>query len=419
MKTVKGTRDLMPEDKRIKDFLIEKIRSVFELYSFQPIETPALESWEVLSKKGAGGEEVIKEAYDFKDKAGRRIGLRYDLTVPLARVVAANPNLILPFKRYQTGKIWRYDDVSKGRLREFSQMDIDIVGSESMLADAEIISCVIDCFNKLGFKKFYIRLNNRKILTDLAKYAGVDEKKMPDVFRIIDKLEKVGIGEVKKQMEEIASEDSIKKILNFIKIKGKNEDVLKKAEKIVKSEGIDELREILSYVKDDSKLRIDLSLARGLDYYTGPIYEVFADEEIGSIAAGGRYDKLIGLFLKRNVPATGISFGLDRIIEVMKQRKMTNTDNQVRVFVAAVNDKVRDKALEIVQMLRDKSLSCDYDLRSRSLSKQLEYASNMKIPYVVIVGERELKEDSVKLRNMETGKEELVKISKLVKILAT
>jgi histidyl-tRNA synthetase len=319
MQTVKGTRDLMPEDMRIKQFVIDKLKTVFEIYGFQPIDTPSLESWKVLSAKGTGGEEVIKEAYDFEDKAGRRIGLRYDLTVPLARFIANNPNLILPFKRYQTGKIWRYDDVSRGRFREFSQADIDIVGSKSVLADAEIISCAIDCFKELGFKKFYVRLNNRKVLSALVKYAGVKENKMLYVFRIIDKLEKTGIGNVRKQMEDIVSKDSTKKILDFIRIKGSNEEVIKKAGKVV-SDGIDDLREILSCVNDKSKVRIDLSLARGLDYYTGPIFEVFAEDGIGSVAAGGRYDKLIGLFLKRDIAATGISFGIDRIMEVMKQK---------------------------------------------------------------------------------------------------
>lgn len=409
MQTVKGTRDLMPEDAGAKERIIDSIRKIFELYGFQPLDTPALESWEVLSKKGAGGEGVVKEAYDFEDKAGRRIGLRYDLTVPLARVIASNPNLVLPFKRYQTGKIWRYDDISKGRFREFTQMDIDIVGSESVLADAEVISCAIDCFKAIKLENFYVRLNSRKILSDLAEYAGVAKNKVLDVCRVIDKLEKIGIDEVRKQMEDIVSKESAKKILDFVKIKGSNEEVLKKAGKIIKSDGLEELREILDYVKDD-KVKIDLSLARGLDYYTGPIYEVFADKEIGSVAAGGRYDRLIGLFSNKDVPATGISFGIDRLIELIKLK----TENR-KVFVVSVNDKVRKDSLKLVKDLRKNSISVDYDLRGRNLSKQLEYASSMNIPYAVIVGERELKEKSVKVRDMKTGKEELVKIKDLAK----
>ena len=407
MQTVKGTRDLMPEEASIKEYVMDKIKEVFKIYGFQPLETPALESWEVLSKKGAGGEDVLKEAYDFEDKAGRRIGLRYDLTVPLARVIAINPNIILPFKRYQTGNTWRYNDVSKGRFREFTQMDIDIVGSESVLADAEIISCTIDCFKAIDLEKFYVRLNNRKILSDLADYAGV--KKKLEVFRIIDKLEKIGMDEVRKQMEEVTSKEATKKILDFIKIKGSNDEVLKKAGKMIKSEGLKELKEIVSYVNSD-KVKIDLSLARGLDYYTGPIYEVFADKDIGSVAAGGRYDKLIGLFNK-DIPATGLSFGIDRIIEIIKVK----TENKTKVFVIAVNDKVRNKVLDIVKILREKKIGTDFDLRSRTLSNQLKYASSMKIPYAVIVGEKELENKSVKIRNMKTGKEELVKINNLSK----
>ncbi|MFH1473398.1 MAG: histidine--tRNA ligase [Candidatus Aenigmatarchaeota archaeon] len=415
MQTVKGTRDLMPEDMRIKQLVVDKLKKVFEVYGFQPLDTPALESWDVLSAKGAGGEDVIKEAYDFEDKGGRRIGLRYEFTVSLARVVASNPNMILPFKGYQTGKIWRYDDVSKGRFREFSQFDGDIVGSGSVMADAENISCAIDCLKSLGFKDFYIRVNNRKVIAAMAKYAGIKENKITEVFRIIDKLEKMGMESVTEQLEEAVTKKCAKKILDFIMIKGNNKQVIAKAEKIIKSEGLQELKDVISYVNDSSKVKIDLSLARGFDYYTGLVYEIFAGKDIGSVGGGGRYDKLIGIFLKRDVPACGISFGLDRLIEVIKERKLLKAENSLKVFVVAVNDKVRDNVLDIVRELRGKGIPTDYDLRSRKLSKQLEYASTMKIPFVAIVGEKELAKKSVTLRNMETGKEEMVKISQIAK----
>jgi len=415
---VKGTKDFLPEELILRQQVLEKIRNVFELFAFQPLETPALESWEVLSAKGAGGEDILKESYNFEDKSGRRIGLRYDLTVPLARVIADNPNLALPFKRYQIEKVWRYGEVTKDRMREFLQADVDIVGSESMLADAEIIACTISCFNALGFKKFIVRLNNRKILTELLKIAKVSENKITDTLRSVDKLQKIGIEGVKKELEEKGIlEESIKKILNFIEIKGENEKVLKEAEKeLGLTEGLKELKEIISYLKImklDSKVKIDFSLARGLDYYTGPIFEVFVEEGIGSVAGGGRYDKMIGLFLGRDVPATGISLGIERIIEVMKERKMTDTKSKIKVFVVAVNDKVRDKVLEIVKMLREKSIATDYDLRFRSLSKQLDYVNSLGIPFAIIIGEKELEKNSVKLRDMKTGKEELVKINKI------
>lgn len=419
---VKGTRDFMPEEMILRQQVLEKIRNVFETFGFQPLETPALESWEVLSAKGAGGEEILNETYNFKDKGDRRIGLRYDLTVPLARVLASNPNLSLPFKRYQIQNVWRYGDIAKDRFREFLQADIDIVGSESMLADAEIIACTISVLNNLGFKKYLVRINNRKILEDMVKYAGIKDK-VADVLRGIDKLEKMGEENVKKELKEKnISADSIDKIMDMIKIKGEPEEVLAKVKKIIKSDGIKELEELISFLKKmkvESKIKIDLSLARGLDYYTGPIFEIFAEEEIGSIAGGGRYDKMIGLFSGKDIPATGISFGIERIIEVMKERKMIESKkSKVRAFVVAVNDKLRDKVLEIVQELRNNSIQTDYDLKMRSLSKQLSYANSMEIPNVIIVGEKELKENSVKLRKMDTGKEILVKLDDLVTLLS-
>lgn len=364
---IKGTRDFLPEEALIRQTIINKMKSVFERFGFLPLETPALESWEILSAKGTGGEEILKEAYVFEDKGGRKIGLKYDQTVPLARVIASNPNLTLPFKRYQIQNAWRYGDVAKDRFREFLQADIDIVGSDSMLADAEIISCVISTLSELGFKKFTVRINNRKILSALVKYAGVPEEKFLDVFRTIDKLIKIGESGVEKELiEKGISKEASKKILEFIKIS--DENALEKAEKLVKDkQGIEELKQIIYYLKKmkvEPKFRVDLSLARGLDYYTGPTFEVFAEEGVGSLAGGGRYDKMIGLFLGRDIPATGISFGIERIIEVMKERKMIKAEkSNVKIFVVAVNDKVRDKVLEIVQMLREKSIATDYDLR--------------------------------------------------------
>jgi len=418
IQTVKGTRDFLPEEALIRQTIIDKMKKVFERFGFLPLETPALESWEVLSVKGAGGEEILKETYNFEDFSKRRIALRYDLTVPLARVIAMNPNLPLPFKRYQIQNVWRYGDIAKDRFREFLQADIDTVGSDNMLADAEIIACVISTLTELGFEKFTVRLNNRKILSALVKYVGVPEKKILDVFRTIDKLIKIGEEGVEKELiEKGISKNISKKILDFIKIKGENS--LEKAEKLIKDkEGIDELRQIDSFLREmkvEPKVEIDLSLARGLDYYTGPIFEVFAEEGIGSLAGGGRYDKMIGLFLGRDIPATGISFGIERIIEVMKERKMIKTKkSNVKVFVIAVNDKVRNKVLELTQQLRNNKIPADFDIRERSLSKQLEYANSLEIPFVLIVGEKELEKDSVKLRDMRTGKEEFIKIKEIM-----
>ena len=201
MKTVKGTRDFLPEEMLLRQQIIEKIRAVFENFGFQPMETPALEAWKTLSTKGAGGDEILKESYNFEDKGGRMIGLRYDLTVPLARLISENPNTPLPFKRYQIGKVWRYGDVAKGRLREFLQADVDIVGSNSSLADAEVIACAITCFKELGFKDFYIRLNTREKLSEvIEKNTNISQEKVIDVARIIDKKDKIGEEGVREEL---------------------------------------------------------------------------------------------------------------------------------------------------------------------------------------------------------------------------
>lgn len=423
----KGTKDYLPEEMIIRQEVLDKVRSVFESFGFQPLETPAIENWEILSAKGAGGPEILKETYKFKDKGDRWVGLRYDLTVPLSRVIAMKRDLPLPFKRYQIEKVWRYGDVTKDRFREFLQADIDTVGSESMLADSEIVACAISVLDALGFKKFMVRLNNRKILTALMKYAGVEKEKMLDVFRGIDKLDKIGLKGVKKDLSEKGIlEEVAEKISKFIKIKGKPEVVLEKAEKLIKDikegrEGIEELKEMVSYLRKmgvEQKFKIDLSLARGLDYYTGPIFEVFAEEGIGSLAGGGRYDRMIGLFLKKDIPATGISLGIERIIEVMKERTMIKEKRtKVKVFVANVDENVIDESLKIAQKLREKEIPSDFNLRGRSLPRQLEYADSLRIPFVIIVGSKELKSGKFKLKDMKTGKEEKLTIQDIIRKL--
>jgi len=425
LKPLKGTRDFLPEEMIIRQKILEKVKNTFELFGFQPLETPALESWEILSAKGAGGEEILKETYNFEDLGKRRVGLRYDLTVPLARVVASNPNLPLPFKRYQIQNVWRYGDVSKGRLREFLQADIDIVGSGSMLADTEVIACAVFCLNSLGFKDFIVRINNRKILSALVKFAEIEEEKSLDVFRSLDKIEKIGEEKVKKELEEKGvSKNSIKKIFDFIKTDEIPQKVFEKIEELnfdEGKEGIEELREIVFYLekmKVKAKIKIDLSLARGLDYYTGPIFEISAGNNIGSIAGGGRYDELIGIFAGRKIPATGISLGIERIIEIMKREKMVKEKkSKTEIFVATLNKEVLKNSLEIIQKLRENGIKTDFDLRERNLTRQLKYADSLGIPYVLIIGEKELSEKKFRLRDMKRKVEREVELSEVIKIL--
>ena len=421
---VRGMRDILPEEMIQRQNVLNEIRKAFELYGFLPLETPAIERWELLSAKGAGGPEVLEETYRFEDKAGRLIGLRYDLTVPLARVVASNPNLPMPFKRYQISRVWRYGDVARGRLREFWQADADIVGSKDMLADAEVVACAITAFKRLGFKEFTVRLNHRKILSALIRYSGVEESKIFDAYRAIDRLDKVGlIGVEKELLLRGISTESAGKILDLIGLRGDAEKVLDEAEELLHrdeegTEGIEDLRNLISYLGKmnvEPKFNVDLSLARGLDYYTGPIFEVSCAEGVGSLAGGGRYDKLIGLISSRDVPATGVSLGVERIIEVMRERGMLNIEkSKVKVFVAKAGEGLTDEVLKLVNMLRESDVSAEFDLRGRSLRKQLEYADSRGINYVLIVGRRELEKGLIKLRDMSNRVEMEVPVKDLI-----
>lgn len=419
---LRGMRDFSPEEVFLREKIIKKIKSCFELFGFKPLETPSLEKWDILSAKGGGGKEILKETYSFEDRSGRKVGLIYDLTIPLARFAANNPNIPLPFKRYQIQKVWRYGDVKRGRLREFYQCDIDVVGSNSMLADVECVACAIFCLEKLGFKNFKVKLSNRKILTALVKYAGVEESKVVETFRAIDKLDKIGIDGVKSELKKIElKEETIEKIIELINLSG--EEALEKAEKLLGEggkEGIEELREFLKFsdmFKIKDKILIDFSLARGLDYYTGPIFEIWSEEKIGSLAGGGRYNNLIEIFAKRKIPATGISLGIERIIELIKSEQKIEKKTPSRVFIATVSSNFMKNAIEIANYLRKRGIECEFDLMKRNLSKQLEYVDKLNIPLVIIIGKEEIERKVVKIRNMKTGEEKLIEINELEKFL--
>lgn len=412
-KPVKGMRDLLPEDKILLDSVLDTIKETFEEYGFDPLETPALESFDMLSAKGAGGPEILKETYNFEDQAGRRIGLRYDLTVPLARVMARFPNLPKPFKRYQIGKVWRYGDVAKGRLRELWQADIDTIGSSSMKADAEIIACSVIIFRKLGFKRFVVRINNRKQLNSLLKSVGVPSGKYNSVLRIVDKLEKIGRKGVEEELKEKGFfKEMIDELLRTITSKTDFKKL-----KLEDNTGIEELKELMKYLKimKIKEAKIDLSLARGLDYYTGTIFEINAGKEVGSVAGGGRYDEMIGRFSGTDVPAVGISFGPNRIVELMTSKKIVKKPTLVKVFVASTGEDVDDYTVKLTQNLREKGISADFNLLGRNLTKQIDYANRKGIPFVVIVGPKEIKKKKVTLKNMKTGKEKLINLTELYK----
>ncbi|MBU0530679.1 MAG: histidine--tRNA ligase [Nanoarchaeota archaeon] len=424
MQPPRGTRDFMPADMIRREYIFQTVKKVFEQFGFDPLETPAFESWELLSKKGVGGDEVKDEIYYFKDKSDRELGLRFDLTASLARVIASNPQLPKPFKRYQIGRVWRYDRPQAGRFREFWQADVDVVGSSQMDADVECLAAAVKALESLGFKNFIIRLNNRKILDSLIKASGIRKNEF-DVFRSLDKLEKIGEADVVKELvSKGVSKKECDSLLNMMEIKGSPEDVLKRGRKLCKSEGFDELEQMVSLSKQygiDKYIVIDFSLVRGLDYYTGPIFEVFVKEfaNLGSITAGGRYDNLVKNYGGRDTPATGISLGIERIYEIMESRNMFKLPKTVTdVFVVAVSDDVRKDVIKITSKLRAAGVKSELDLNNRNFKKQLEYADALGINYVLIIGEKELKSKKFPLKDMKKRAQKEMDLDDVIKKLS-
>ncbi len=423
LETARGTRDFPPSEKIIRDKVINQIKEIFEIYGFSPLETPTFEKLEILEAKFGAGEnsDAISEIYRFKDQGNRDLGLRYEFTFALARFVGQNPQLKLPFKRYQIGTVFRDGPIKAGRYREFYQCDIDVVGVKSVLADAEALAVVKDVFNKLKLD-VVIEVNDRKLLTEIIKYSGIEENQATQVIISIDKLKKIGINGVKAELlEKQIPKDKIEKLMNLLTEieKGTNTEKLKSLKKILgETEGLKEIEELLSYLKDFSvDVEFSPSLARGLGYYTGPIFEVFLKDQTimsSSIAGGGRWDKMIGKYIgneKMNYPATGLSFGIEPIMDIILKRDGTERQTVTDLFVIPI--KTKEQAIKITQELRKRGLKAQVDLLDRSVSKNIEYADKLGIPYVGFLGEDEIKQNKIKIRNLKTGKEELIDVDKV------
>lgn len=427
LETAKGVRDFPPEEKIIRDKIVDTLKQVFESYGYNPFEQPIIERLDVLTAKFGAGEEsdAYKEIFKFKDQGKRELGLRFELTLSLCRFIAMNPNIKMPFKRYEIGRVYRDGPIKLGRYREFWQCDVDVVGTSSVLADAEIIAIARDVFKNLGFDAV-IEVSNRKLLNGILEGAGVSPKLRMPAMISIDKLKKIGIQGVKKELREKGiKQEAIKKIIDILDVKGNNLTKIKKLKKIINNktgkQGLDELEEIFQYLKS---MKVDNavfnpSLARGLAYYTGPVYEVFLKKSkvTSSVAGGGRYDEFIGSFLgrKTQIPATGISFGLEPITEAIKLRTKEFRKSVSKVYVIPI--KTTQEALKVTQELRKTGIKTDIDVIGRGISANLSYANALNIPYVVIVGKEELKKKKVKLRDMKTGKEKLLTLKDLIKFL--
>lgn len=391
----KGTKDFLPEDQIIRQKIIDTCKEVFELYGFPPMETPGIERLEVLTSKGVGGSEIGKEIFKLKDRAGRELGLRFDLTVPTARVLSQNKQLRLPFKRYQMGKVWRQEFGT--RMREFWQCDADTIGSATVLSDVEPILMMRDVFIRLGLN-VEIRFNSRALLNKIAEDAGIPKTKLTKVILALDKLEKIGEKGVGKELEKIGVKGNVVKRFTTAKV-------------------TDDTRMNEVYIlarKLGANAVFDPTLARGLDYYTGIIYEAKTKEYPSSIAAGGRYDKLLSKLGDIDKPAVGVSFGVDRIFEILKKKESAKSST-ARVYVVPIN--TYGSVFDIADQLRKAGIKTDVDLLGRSPSKNLTYAEKMGIPYSLLMGEKELKTGKFSLKNMKTGKEQQLNIKQVIKLL--
>ena len=417
---LKGFRDYLPEQMRLRQRVIAIFRDVFEKHGYEPLDTPAIEYLEVLTGKAGENEKLM---YQFVDHGGRNVGLRYDLTVPLARFMAMNQNdIVLPFKRYHIAPVWRAERPQRGRGREFWQCDADIVGSPSMLADAESIAVLSEALDGVGLSSATVLINHRKLLESLARLAGVPEERAGGVFRAIDKLGKIGGDGVLKELEAAGiNRDAGQRVLDLVSQTGESDELLDEAERRLADipgarDAIRDLRELLGYLSDlgvpERAYRVDLSLARGIDYYTGPVYEaVVSEHDIGSVAGAGRYDGLVGTFLGRPVPATGMSLGFERIIEVVRELDLLPVDAAVaQVFVVAVPETLAD-AGRIATDLRRAGVRVDQSiLINRGLGDQLKHADRRGIPLVVIPGEAELGRGNVAVKDLKSGEQREVSL---------
>ena len=442
-----GTRDFGPDVVRKRNYILNTIKNVFELYGFQPLETPAMENLDTLmGKYGEEGDKLIfkilNNGLDNSDKEkqirenfekvlqGKNTkgiterALKYDLTIPFARYVAMNHSqLTFPFKRYQVQPVWRADRPQRGRYREFYQCDADVVGSNALLNEVELASIYHEVFSRLKLDGYELRINHRKILTALAEICGGADKMM-DITITIDKLDKIGIDKVKDELiQRGLAAEQINIIEKYLSITGTNDEILNSLLEIIGSsetgkKGIEQVSFVLANLQPQTlNLKLNPTLARGLNYYTGIIFEAKAPEivKMGSIGGGGRYDDLTGLFGVPNIPGVGISFGVDRIYDVMEELNLFPPDVHVGTQVLFFNlgEAESKKSFELMQQLRQQGIRCELYHETVKFDKQFKYAEKKNIPFVVIIGEKELNDNNCNIKNLSTGKQETILLKDL------
>ncbi len=416
-RTLPGFMELLPNEQILFNQMKQKIEESYKRFGFLPIDTPVLELSEVLLAKAGG--ETEKQIYRFT-KGDTDISLRFDLTVPLAKYVAKNyGNLSFPFRRYQIGKVYRGERAQKGRYREFYQCDIDIIGDETLdiINDAELPVIIAYTFSNLGFDDFTIKINNRKILNGLYESIGQKENSV-EIMRIIDKIDKIGQEAVKEELEKLGLDDkTINTIIDFIKIDGSTNEKLEKLENLkINNEtylkGVEELKYVIKYIRlfgmKEENFTVDLTIARGLDYYTGTVYETFLNNyrELGSVCSGGRYENLAGNYTDKKLPGVGISIGLTRLFYKLNELNIIKAEKKSisEILIIPMTDNI-EKTYKLATELRDLNINTEVYLNDKKLKAKVKYADKLEIPYIIVIGDNEIEEGKVKVKNMETGEE--------------
>jgi histidyl-tRNA synthetase len=414
-RTLKGFRDFLPAAMIPREKLIETARQVYRSFGFSPIDTPALEHLEILI--GKGSDETDRQLYRFEDHGGRPVGMRFDLTVPLARFAAQHiQTLGIPFKRYQVGTVWRGENTQRGRYREFMQCDFDTIGSLSVAADIETGAVIHELLVALGFERFTIRLNNREVLNGLLEKLGLSDKATA-VLRSLDKLAKIGPEKVAAEMQTTAglSSEQANQLMELSSLQGQHDELLTSLQPLVAGSetgeaGLARLAEILSGLRaagvPESRVQLDVSIARGLDYYTGAIYETFLDdlEGIGSVCSGGRYDNLAELYTKQQLPGIGASLGLDRLLAAMDELGMIESvGTPADVMITCFSMDGLERYLQIASQLRSAGLAVELYPEARKLGQQLKYADQRGYPLVIIAGPDELADNECQVKQMQSG----------------
>lgn len=417
-KILKGTREFGPKEMSKRNVVMAKIKEIFARYGYDPIETPILNPAETIL--GKYGEEGNRLTYNFLDNGKRRLALPYDLTVPFARYFAANwKELPLPFKRYQIQRVWRGEKPTKGRLREFYQCDIDVIGTESLVAEAEVARVITTVFTELGFKNFQIKTNSRRLMNDILRSFDVPKDQAMDTIRVIDKLAKIGEASVIEELKKLKIANA-KELLTALKPETSTKETLKK----LKNYDTSEITTLFDYCKalgvPQELIYFDPSLARGLDYYTGIIYEVVSldNPDFGSLCAGGRYDNLCGLFCKESFSGTGVAFGFERIMIAMEERgDFDGLTLNSQILVTIFDENSINDALKLYRLLTDAGLKSEVYFEPEKLRKQFKYADKKQIPFVVIQGPEEKQKNEVTVKSMQSGKQKTIPISQLITFL--